>query len=185
MENTVAPIDPNQPPPPTDPNQQAMVQQQPMYPNQQAMMQQQPMDPNQQAMYQQQMMQQQQMQNNTNTNNNVNVYAQMPDVGPDNSLKGKMEKFEHGVFIKQKINLLEAFTGCDMANVYEVWKKDIAGNKGYWSRKLEEYEIFDFCKFIYFIRKIGNSKSESLILKIKDLNQVYRFFNARNPDQGL
>ena len=45
------------------------------------------------------------------------------------SLQGKMESFVNGVVVKQKISLTEALTGCDMPNVYEVWKKDQANQK--------------------------------------------------------
>ena len=44
------------------------------------------------------------------------------------SLQEKMEAFNNGVIVKQKIDLLEVLTGFDMPNVYEVWKKD-ANNK--------------------------------------------------------
>ena len=40
-----------------------------------------------------------------------------------------MERFNNGIIVKQKIDVLERVTGCERSNVYEIFRKDNTGKQ--------------------------------------------------------
>lgn len=59
-----------------------------------------------------------QMQSQMNQMNQAMTYRDLPE---------KMESFEHGVIVKQKFDLLQVLTGCEIANQYYVYRRDHEG----------------------------------------------------------
>ena len=57
---------------------------------------------------------------------NPNMVMQQLPIFP---FKGMIESFQHGIFVSQKIDILEVLTGCETANRYNVFEMDQEGNK--------------------------------------------------------
>lgn len=95
----------------------------------------QPMDPNQQAMMQQNMQMQQQQMQQQNMAMQQQMMAQQQQLAVLNeeleykSLDKKMDSFEHGIIVKQKMDLLEMLSGCERPNEYEVFRRKAGGGK--------------------------------------------------------
>lgn len=78
---------------------------------------------NEEVLMQQNMQMMQQMNQMQAQMNNMNEQIEYK------TLDKKLEEYDHGMIICQKLDLLELFTGCERENVYEVYKRDANGKK--------------------------------------------------------
>jgi len=104
------------------PGQQPMMMpgQQPMMVQQQPMMNQMPPAPMMDPMMMQQQQQLMVMQQQMNQMQEKTRYKTMPE---------KLESYEHGIFVKQKFDIMEELSGCEFPNIYYVYRLGEDGKK--------------------------------------------------------